>query len=646
MSVSPSVLVSIPAGVVSENWIKKLTLHVVHARGVAAHGYFEAYNDFSNLTIASPFTQAGKKTPVFLRFSTVAGSRGSADTARDVHGFALKMYTDSGNYDIVGNTVAPFFIQDAGQFPDLVHAVKPEPDREIPQAATAHDTAWDFFSSNPSSLHTLMWAMSPHGIPRSFRHVNGFGVHTFRWVNADGESKLIKYHFKTKQGLASLTWDEAQTVAGQDGDFHRADLHENIEAGNFPEWEVGVQIMNEEDTLKFGFDLLDPTKIVPEEVVPVTPIGKLVLNRNPKNYFAETEQVMFCPTNIIRGIDYSEDPLLQGRLFSYKDAALNRNGGNPNFQQIPINRPRVPVTNNHRDGAQQTYIPINVVAYSDNALQNGFPQPANMTQGNGFFTALSRKTVDAHYIRNVSPTFLDYWTQPRMFWNSLLPAEQQMLVNAARFELSKVKSQIVKENTLKQFNRISNELATRVAAGLGLQAPAPEPQYYHNTSTAGMSIFKEPLPTAKGMKVAILASSQNEKSVSQALQIKEALKAKGINANVIGEVLAENIDGAYVSTHAAVFDGVVVTDAAKKLLQTPSSTFYPPNRPFNLVSDAYHFGKPIAMLGNNGSALKAIAKAGEPGVYANADAQQLANQMEEGLKTFKFLNRFPVDGQQ
>ncbi|UNI14251.1 Catalase [Purpureocillium takamizusanense] len=338
----------------------------VHARGAGAYGTFTSYGDYSNITAASFLGAKDKKTPTFVRFSTVAGSRGSADTARDVHGFAVRLFTDEGNFDIVGNNIPVFFIQDAIHFPDLIHAVKPRSDNEIPQAATAHDSAWDFFSQQTSTLHTLFWAMAGNGIPRSFRHMDGFGVHAFRFVTNDGQTKLVKWHWKTKQGKASLVWDEAQHVAGKNADFHRQDLFDAIESGNYPEWELNIQVIEEDQALSFGFDVMDPTKIIPEELAPLRPVGVMRLDANPVNYFAETEQAMFQPGHIVRGVDFTEDPLLQGRIFSYLDTQINRHGG-PNFEQLPINRPIGKVHNNNRDGAAQNMIPKNMAPCGSSA---------------------------------------------------------------------------------------------------------------------------------------------------------------------------------------------------------------------------------------------------------------------------------------
>ena len=495
-------------------------------------------------------------------------------------------------------------------------------------------------------------ALSGHGIPRSYRHMDGFGVHTFRFVTDDGRSKLIKIHLKTQQGLASLVWPEAQQISGKNIDYHRNDLFDAIESGNFPEWELGVQIMNEEDVLSFGIDLLDPTKIVPIEEVPITPLGKVVLNRNPMNYFAETEQSMYCPGHIVRGIDFSDDPLLQGRLFSYVDTQLNRNMGSPNFEQIPINRPRAEVHNNNRDGAGQQFIHSNIYPYSENSLNDGSPMLANQTQGNGFFTAPARRIVDAQYVRDVSPTFLDFYTQPRLFYNSLTPAEQQMLINAARFELSNVHSSAVRERSISQFNRIDHDLAVRVAVALGMTAPAPDPTYYHNGSTTGVSTFREPLPTIATLKVGILtttASVNSSEGMSDAMALAEAMRSRGAVPSIIAEALSDGNDALYTSSDAVLYDAIVVADGTESLFANTPSPLYPQNRPMRIVQDAYNYGKPIAGIGAGGRAGFEAAGLGnvdeEMGTYLVESGQvdELAETLEEGLKEFKFLERFPVD---
>ncbi|KAF2653037.1 catalase-domain-containing protein [Lophiostoma macrostomum CBS 122681] len=617
----------------------------VHARGAGAHGVFESYGDYSNITGASFLGSAGKQTPVFIRFSTVAGSRGSADTARDVHGYAIRFYTDEGNFDIVGNNIPVFFIQDAILFPDLIHAVKPMPDREIPQAATAHDSAWDFFSQQPSALHTLFWAMSGHGTVRSYRHMDGWGVHTFRFVTDDGKTKLVKFRFKTLQGKASLLWEEAQVTAGKNADFHRQDLFDSIEKGQYPEYEFQAQIMEEDDQLRFGFDLLDPTKIVPEELVPFTPLGKLTLNRNPRNYFAETEQVMFQPGHIVRGIDFTEDPLLQGRLFSYLDTQINRHGG-PNFEQLPINQPRVPVHNNNRDGAAQMFIPLNTAAYSPNTLNSGSPRQANQTTGKGFFTAPNR-SVTGNLVRAVSSTFADVWSQPRLFFNSLTAVEQQFVINAIRFETSQLKSSVVKNNVLIQLNRVSHDVAVRVASALGLTAPEADPKFYHNNTTKGVSVAQDPLLKLHGLKVGYLTRSSTYTSSSPAGTLKSALARLNVDLVVVADRLANGVNQTYSATDASGFDAVIIADGAESLFtgaNSTLSTLYPAGRPLQILGDSYRWGKPVAAVGSGSKAFAAAGvKSGAPGVYTAADAGALAGDLEKGLKTFKFLDRFPLD---
>ncbi|KAI0433965.1 catalase [Xylaria sp. FL1042] len=603
----------------------------VHARGAGAHGTFTSYGDWSNITAASFLKSAGKQTPVFVRFSTVAGSRGSADTARDVHGFATRF-------------------QDAIQFPDLIHAVKPSPDSEIPQAATAHDSAWDFFSQQPSALHTLFWAMAGYGIPRSFRHMDGFGIHTYRLVTDEGESKLVKWHWKTKQGRASLYWEEAQALAGKNSDAHRADLFDAISSGSYPEWELAIQIIDEDQALAFGFDVLDPTKIIPEELAPLHKLGVMKLDKNPTNYFAETEQVMFQPGHIVRGIDFTEDPLLQGRIFSYLDTQINRHGG-PNFEQLPINRPVIPIHNNNRDGAGQNLIHKNTAAYSPNTLNGGFPQQANQTVGRGFFTAPSR-TVTGHLVRGLSSTFNDHWSQPRLFYNSLEPVEQQFLINAIRFETSHLQSTTVKENVLTQLNKISNDVAVRVATALGMKAPAPDAKYYHSNTTAGLSITKDKLPTIATLKVGILASiASNAQALTQAKELKTRFAADGLIATIVAERLISGVDKTYSAADATDFDAVVVAagaDAAGIFNLTPGSPLYPPMRPLQIATGAYLFGKPVAYFG--GSAPSQMLRAAgfaannaSAGVFVNGNLDQMVKAVEGGLKTFKFTSRFPMD---
>ncbi|KAH7081578.1 catalase-like domain-containing protein [Paraphoma chrysanthemicola] len=631
----------------------------VHARGAGAHGVFTSYGDWSNITGASFLAAPEKETPVFIRFSTVAGSRGSADTVRDVHGFAVRFYTDEGNFDIVGNNIPVFFIQDAIKFPDLIHAVKPRQDNEIPQAATGHDSAWDFFSQQPSSLHTLFWAMSGHGIVRSYRHMDGWGVHTFRFVADDGKTKLVKFRFRTLQGLASRLWEEQQVTAGKNADADRQDLWDAIEDGYYPEWVFEAQIMEEEDQLRFGFDLLDPTKIVPEDIVPFTPLGKLTLNRNPRNYFAETEQIMYQVGHIVRGIDFTDDPLMQGRIFSYLDTQLNRHNG-PNFEQLPINRPRVPVHTNSRDGAGQMYIPLNVAAYSPNTLNAGTPRQATQNEGRGFFTAPNR--TGGRLVRAVSSTFADVWSQPRLFFNSLLPVEQQFVINAIRFETSQLTSDVIKNNVLIQLNRVSHDIAVRVAQALDLTAPEADDTYYHDNTTTGVSVSQNPLLKIDGLRIGYLTSTSAARDTASAL--KSAFNDVNVKVTVVAERLGEGIDATYASAFAGTFDAIVVDGNAEALFAQPGSlansnatapgnsttrafrTLYPAGRPLQILQDGYHWGKAVAVAGGSTAAFEAAGiVSGTPGAYhfGNNDTASIVEQLSEGLRTFRFLDRYPLD---
>jgi catalase len=446
---------------------ERIPERIVHARGSAAHGVFQVYESMAKYTKAKFLQDPSRETPVFVRFSTVAGSRGSTDLARDVRGFAVKFYTEEGNFDLVGNNMPVFFIQDAIKFPDLIHAVKPEPDNEIPQAASAHDTFWDFISLMPESMHMIMWVMSDRAIPRSYRMMEGFGVHTFRLINDKGQSHFVKFHWKPVLGVHSVAWDEAQNISGKDPDFHRRDLWEAIENGDFPEWEFGVQIVPEKDEHKFEFDLLDPTKIIPEEIVPVQRIGKLTLNRNPDNFFAETEQVAFHVGHVVPGIDFTNDPLMQGRLFSYTDTQLIRLGG-PNFHEIPINRPIAPIHNNQRDGHMRQTINSGKSSYGPNTIGGGCPFQAKAMEG-GFASFTER--IDAKKVRDRSPSFFDHYSQARLFFNSQSEPEKNHIIDALRFELGKVERQPIRERMLFQLSNIDNGLANEVAYGLGLRVP-------------------------------------------------------------------------------------------------------------------------------------------------------------------------------
>jgi len=458
---------------------ERIPERIVHARGSGAHGFFEAYEPLTKYTKAAPFKEAGKITPVFVRFSTVAGERGSKDTARDVRGFAVKFYTDEGNWDLVGNNMPVFFIQDAIKFPDLVHAVKPEPHHQMPQAASAHDTFWDFVSLMPESTHMLMWQMSDRAIPRSYRMMQGFGVHTFRLVNDAGESFLVKFHWQPKLGTHSLVWEEAVKISGADPDFHRRDLWEAIEAGEYPEWELGLQIFTEEQAEQFSFDILDATKLIPEELVPVQIVGRMVLNRNPDNFFAETEQVAFCTAHIVPGLDFTNDPLLAGRIHSYVDTQISRLGG-PNFHELPINAPVAQVHNNQRDGMHRQAIHRGRVAYEPNSLAGGCPFQAGAAQG---FTSVARRLdakESADKVRIKPEKFADHYTQARLFFESQSEVEKAHIGNAFRFELSKVTVPAIRERVVASLANASPELAARLAQDLGMALPAPLPKALEN----------------------------------------------------------------------------------------------------------------------------------------------------------------------
>ncbi|KAJ6110754.1 hypothetical protein N7486_002989 [Penicillium sp. IBT 16267x] len=632
---------------------------VVHARGVGAYGTFTSYGNWSNITAANFLSAEGKQTETFVRFSTVQGFRGSPDTVRDMHGFATRFYTDEGNYDIVGVTVPTFFIQDASQFPDLVHAIKPEPQTEIPQGGTAHTTAYDFFSSQPSTLSTVLWFMAGHGIPRSFRHVNGYGVHAYRFVTNAGESVYVRMQWRSLQGVVSMVWEEAQAAAGKNFDYHRQDLYNAIDLGHFPEYELGVQIVPESDALAYGFDILDPTKFLPEDVVPVTWLGKMQLNRNVVNYFAETEQIGFQPGHVVRGIDFSEDPLLHGRIYSYLDTQLQRHGS-ANFEQLPINRPRPAVHNNNRDGFMQSTIPTNQYAYTPSSLNGGSPMQANQTVGNGFFTSPNR-FYSGDLVREQSPTFNDFYTWPRLFWNSLVPEEQQMIVNALRFEISHVTERSVIQNVVTQLNMVDNDLACRVGAALDIPCPAPNPTYYHNNKTIGVSAFN-PLYNISGLQVAFLASEAYPASLTQGMQLAESLASAQVVVTIVAETL-QNANVTYSATDGSLYDAFIVADGVQNLFSpisftnqpnsttdmpttvSPYSSLFPAGRPIQILVDAYKYGKTVGALGSGSAALaKAGIASNLPGVYvAPSISSSFISDLRSALTTFKWLNRFTLD---
>ncbi|MEX2334355.1 MAG: catalase, partial [Pseudohongiella sp.] len=547
---------------------ERIPERIVHARGSAAHGYFEAYESLADVTRAAPFAKKGKRTPVFVRFSTVAGERGSVDTARDVRGFAVKFYTDEGNWDLVGNNIPVFFIQDAIKFPDLIHAVKPEPHNGMPQAGSAHDTFWDFASLMPETTHTLMWAMSDRGIPRSYRMMQGFGVHTFRLVNESGESKFVKFHWTPKLGTHSLVWDEATKIQGADNDFHRRDLWDAIESGEYPEWELGLQIFSEEEADKYSFDVLDATKIVPEELVPIRPVGRMMLNRNPDNFFAETEQVAFCTAHVVPGIDFSNDPLLAGRIHSYVDTQISRLGG-PNFHELPINSPIAPVHNNQRDGMHRQTLNRGRVAYEPNSLGGGCPfQTGSM----GFMSF--PQNVKEDKVRGKPEKFADHYTQSTLFWNSQKDWEKEHIVGGFRFELSKVTVPAIRKRMLSSLVNVAPELAEGVAKGLGMAVPQAMPLALPNLAipevTVSPALSLTALPGDGGIRSRKIALLAVDGIAGKALlEPMTALTAAGAVTVVVAAHLGQvetsdgsslEADATFENSPSVLFDAVVLPD--------------------------------------------------------------------------------------
>ena len=602
---------------------ERIPERIVHARGSAAHGFFEAYQPLTEFTRAAPFQAAGKVTPVFVRFSTVAGERGSADTARDVRGFAVKFYTDEGNWDLVGNNIPVFFIQDAMKFPDLIHAVKPEPHNGIPQAASAHDTFWDFASLSPETTHTLMWVMSDRGIPRSLRMMQGFGVHTFRLVNAAGESHFVKFHWKPKLGTHSLVWDEAVKIAGADPDYHRRDMWEAIEAGEYPEWELGLQIFTEAQAAAFSFDVLDATKLIPEELVPVTPVGRMVLNRNPDNFFAETEQVAFCTAHIVPGIDFSNDPLLAGRIHSYLDTQITRLGG-ANFHEIPINAPLAPVANNQRDGLHRQAIPRGRVAYEPNSLGGGCPFQA----GAAGFVSFPKSTDDAQgeKLRGKPEKFADHYTQATLFYESQTAVEKAHIAGGFRFELSKLTVPAISERMVSSLVNVSAELAGTVAAGLGISVPPAMPKVLANyvapEVTTSPTLSLTALPGDGGVRsrsVAILVADGVDGASIAAVQA--ALLAAGTTVHLIAPRLGPvkpgsgdrfEATGTLENSPPVLFDGLVLPDGVGGVKALSGRV-----EVMDFISNQYRHGKTLLVLG---ASTTLIERAGVAPTLASGDA--------------------------
>jgi catalase len=579
---------------------ERIPERVVYARGSGAHGYFQPYGrELGSHTMARFLTTPGLRTPVFVRFSTVQGSRGSTDTPRDVRGFATKFYTEHGNFDLVGNNMPVFFIQDGIKFPDVIHAVKPEPHNEMPQAASAHDTFWDFVTLQPETMHHVIWLMSDRAIPRSFRTMQGFGVHTFRLVAENGTRTFVKFHWTPLAGVHSLVWDEAQKISGQDPDFNRRDLWESIERGAFPEYELGVQLIAESDEFAFDdIDLLDPTKLIPEEVVPVIPVGKLVLDRNPRNFFAETEQVAFSVGNVVPGIDFTDDPLLQIRLFSYLDSQIARLGG-PNFAQIPINQPLASVHHHQQDGFHQHTIPLGQANYHPNSLGDGCPVVGAGVDGRRFVH--TPELIDGIKERKRSRTFSDHYSQATLFWNSMTAWEKEHIVAAYRFELCKVTAKYIRERMVEHLNHIDHTLALAVAAGIGVAPPEPlHPNPNHGRMSPALSQAGLPGSTgALGRKVAILVADGVEADGVQA--VRSALKGEG----AVVEVLAPS-DGAVTTTDgglltvdramntagSVLYDAVVVADGDDAMVTLVNDGYA-----IHFVAEAYKHAKPLGILG-------------------------------------------------
>ncbi|MFH9468934.1 catalase [Streptomyces clavifer] len=633
---------------------ERIPERVVHARGAAAHGVFRGYGAAAGITKAA-FLAEGVETPVFVRFSTVLGSRGSADTVRDTRGFATKFYTDEGVFDLVGNNIPVFFIQDAIKFPDVIHAGKPHPDREIPQAQSAHDTFWDFVTLHTEATHHTLWNMSDRGIPRSYRMMEGFGVHTFRLVNSKGETTLVKFHWKPKLGVHSLVWEEAQITAGVDPDFHRRDLADAIEAGAFPQWELGVQTFPDtEDQMFQGIDLLDPTKIVPEELAPVRPIGLMTLNANPSNFFAETEQVAFHLGHLVPGIDVTDDPLLQGRLFSYLDTQISRLGG-PNFGQLPINRTHAPVNDMLRDGMHQTAVHRGVAPYRPNSLDGGCPFLAGADTG--AYIEVPAQIPATGKIRDAAASFDDHFSQPRLFWLSMSPTEREHIVAAYTFELGKCWDQAIKERALKVLANIDPELCTQVAAGLGLPAPeASLPPAVVEPSPA-LSQLGEVWPV-DGRIVGIVTDGTAD--LDGVRQVRRAVLDAGMVPLVIapaGGTLGPDSDPitvqrTFTTARSVEFDAILLAGApapaadsygardAKVDDGAVAATGVDP-RLLLMVTEAYRHGKAVGAWRDGASVLEAAGlTAGSPGVVIGESPSATLDDVTGLLAGHRVWDRF------
>jgi len=610
---------------------ERMPERVVHARGSGAHGYFQVYKSLSRHTKAAVFQDPAVKTPVFVRFSTVNGFRGSADSVRDARGFAVKFYTTEGVWDLVGNNIPVFFIQDAIKFPDLVHSFKPEADNEIPQASTAHDTFWDFISLTPESMHMIMWIMSDRAIPRSFRMMDGFGVHTFRLVNDQGKSTFVKFHWKPLLGVHSLVWDEAVKLAGKDPDFHRRDLWEAIENKAYPEYELALQLVPEEEADKAPFDILDATKIWPEDQVPLQRVGKLTLDRNPDNFFAETEEVAFHPGHLVPGIDVSDDPLLQGRLFSYLDTQLNR-FGTPNFAQLPINQPKSPVNNFQQDGIMRFTNRPGKANYRPNSL-TGAPEEAPPKKG-GYVPYPA--PVQGSKVRDRSKTFSDHYTQAALFYNSLTLPEQEHVGQALIFELGKVSDVKIQKAMLDHLAKVDGALAAKVAMKLGLQAPKGEPASRAG-KTKGLSQEEGPKDSIKGRKVAVLAG--DGVTAGDVTRLEAALKKEGATAEIVAPHLGQlkgdvKVDKSFATADSVMYDAVYVPGGKESVTMLLGDF-----EARHFVHDAYNHGKAIAASGEGHELLQAVGIGNAPGVVNDKSGGDLTKSFTEAISRHRHWNR-------
>ena len=629
---------------------ERIPERAVHARGAGAHGVFVANGAGEGISRAG-FLKSGVQTPVFVRFSTVLGSRGSADLARDTRGFATRFYTGEGNYDLVGNNIPVFFIQDGIKFPDLIHAAKPQPDREIPQAQSAHDTFWDFASLHTEAQAHTMWNMSDRGLPRSFRTMEGFGVHTFRMIDDNDQTMLVKFHWKPKQGVHSVTWEEAQLTNGNDPDFHRRDLADAIESGAYPEWDFGVQVMPDTDDQTFaGIDLLDPTKFVPEELAPVQVIGTLTLNGNPVNYFAETEQVAFNPSNLVPGIDLTNDPLLQARLFSYLDTQITRLGG-PNWNQIPINRAHAPINDMLRDGHHQDAVHGGAAPYRPNSLDGGCPFVAG--PGDHPFIDIPVQVAAAFKVRENPVTFEDHFSQVSMFYRSLAPVEQDHVVAAYTFELTKCYEQVIRERQLLALANIDSDLCRRVATGLGLDAPAPTVTPVETETTAAISQLGGTWPVAGRVVGVVIGPGSDPEDIEA---VRGALTEAGVLPLVVGPhggaVRSITVQRTYANAASIEFDAIIVVgdtppaaDAlpsldAKSAAEGGPDTATDP-RVSKMIGEAWRHSKAIGSVPGAASSLAALLPADAPGVV-HGEPTRVADEIVELLAAHRVWQRFPT----